>query len=180
MLNAWCNDTVQDAATHVLELEADVFVLKKDKLTCLQAMAEKEEEWVEAESQLRLQFLGEKRELQRVGMEKELLLRAKLGAEREAVAADLAACRAIRQSMINTDECNYQKQVVLSKCEAERERDSYATKPGLQKELVDRSPNENSQLCSCADSVTQQQTRVRWLEERLGNCRYDTFSKNIH
>lgn len=171
VLNAWCNDTVQDAAKHALEFEADVIALKKDKLSCLQTMAEKEEQWMEDQSQLRLQFLVEKRELQRACIEKDLLLRIKLGAERETVAADLAACRAMQKSMISAEECNYQKQLVLSKCEADR--DSYATKLGLQKELVDRRPDENIQLGSCEDSVTQQQTRMRWLQESLGNCRFE-------
>lgn len=144
VLNVWCNDTVQDAARHVLELEADMSVLKKEKLTCQQTMAKQEREWMEADSQLRLQFLGEKRELQRSCMEKELLLRVKLVAEREAVAADLAACRAMRQAMMSAEECNYQKQVVLSKCEVER--DSYAAKLDLQKELVDRSSTTNSSI----------------------------------
>lgn len=173
VLNAWCNDTVQDAAKHVLEFEADVVALKEDKLTCLQTIVEKEEEWMEEQSQLRLQFLGEKRELQRACVEKDLLLRVKLGAERETVAADLAACRAMQKSMISAEECNYQKHLVLSKCEADR--DSYANKLGLQKEIVDRRPDENAQLGSCEDSVTQQQTRMRWLQESLGNCRYDTL-----
>lgn len=171
VLNAWCNETVQDAARHVLELQTDVSALKKDKLTCQQTLSEQEEEWMEADSRLRLQCVGEKREMQRSCMEQELLLRMKLGAEREAVAADLAACRAVWQAMISAEECNYQKQVVLSKCEAER--DSYAAKLDLQKELVDRSPVKNSLRGSCADSGTEQQTRVRWLEESLGNCRYD-------
>lgn len=170
VLNSWCNDTVHDAARHVLELEANVSVLMKEKLACQQTMIEKEEEWMEAESQVKLQCLGEKRELQRSCMEKEMLLRVKLGGERDAVAADLAHCRAMRQVMISTEECSYQKQLVLSKCEAER--DSYAAQLGLQKELVDRGADENSQLGSCTDSGTQQQNRMRWLEESLGNCRY--------
>lgn len=167
VLNSWCNDTVQDAARHVVELETDVSVLKRDKLSCQEAMVEKQEEWMQAESELRLQFLGGKRELQRLCLEKELLLRVKLGAERDAVAADLAHCRAMRDVMISAEECSYQKQVVLLKCEAERDSDAC-----LQKGVVDQSPDENSQLGSCADSDTQQQARMRWLEESLGNCRY--------
>ncbi|KAG0610391.1 hypothetical protein M758_7G062200 [Ceratodon purpureus] len=169
VLNSWCNDTVQDAARHVLELEDNVSVLMKEKLTCQQTMIEKEKEWMEAESQLKLQLLREKRELQRLCMEKEMLLRVKLGGERDAVAADLAHCRAMGQVMISAEECSYQKQLVLSKCEAEWD----AGQLGLQKELVDRSPDENSQLGSCADSDTQQQNRMRWLEESLGNCRFE-------
>ena len=170
VLNSWCNDTVQDAARHVVELEGDVSVLRKEMARLQQSMAEKEEERIEAESQLRVQFLGEKRQLQRSCMEKELVVQLKLGAERDAVAADLAQCRATRQAMISKEECNYEKHVVLSKCEAEL--DSYAVKLGLQKKLVDRSPDEVIQPCSCADSDSQQPSRVRRLEESLGNCRY--------
>ena len=92
VLISWCNDTVQDAARHVVELEGDVSVLRKEMARLQQSMAEKEEERIEAESQLRVQFLGEKRQLQRSCMEKELVVQLKLGAERDAVAADLTHC----------------------------------------------------------------------------------------
>lgn len=169
VLNSYCNGTVQDAASHVLELERAVSAFKEDKRTCQLTMVEKEKKWKKAKSELTLQFSGEKGELQRSITEKELQLLA-VGVERDAAAAELAHCRKMRLGVIRTEECDYQKHLELSKCEAERE--SYAAKLDAQKELLDRSPDENSQLGYCADSDTQQQTLVGRLEESLGKCRY--------
>lgn len=171
VLNSWCNDTIQDAARRVLELEADMSVLKREILSCQGALVEKEKEWRDADSQLRLQFLEEKLELRRSCVEKELSLRVKHSAERNAVAADLAHCQAMRQAMIGAEECTYQKQAVLALCEAER--DFYAAKLGVQKEEpINQHSEEKIQVGSCEYSLTEHQTRVRSLEERLGNCRY--------
>uniref|UniRef100_A0A7I4B0Q3 Uncharacterized protein n=1 Tax=Physcomitrium patens TaxID=3218 RepID=A0A7I4B0Q3_PHYPA len=172
VLNSWCNDTIQDAARRVLELEADMSVLKREILSCQGALVEKEKEWRDADSQLRLQFLEEKLELRRSCVEKELSLRVKHSAERNAVAADLAHCQAMRQAMIGAEECTYQKQAVLALCEAER--DFYAAKLGVQKEEpINQHSEEKIQVGSCEYSLTEHQTRVRSLEERLGNCRFE-------
>lgn len=174
VLNSWCNLTVQDAVLHSLELEADAFVVKKDKLICLEAMAEKEQNWVQSEAELKQRCTGEKRELQRACTKNELLLRSTLTAERENVAADLAACRAIQKSLISVEACNYQKQVGISKCEAER--DSCVTKLAFQDELVLRKSEEKPPPCSCDDLLIPHEARVRRLEESLGTCRYNTSS----